>query len=181
MCFLLVSWDAKEGSRAVAENQLTTLLSLPNLEELRTYPTINLTTETKKLKKMVLKFSDSVFRGTYVDFDNLADALALMPCLSSLTFQGLINPYENPMILESAARRMKQTILSRGQNIVLYSQHRDESLFDSVDKILCKFTKVAEIPSNMQPSIGEFAIFDDNDAFNRVHYPCRTLEILRDV
>lgn len=106
---------------------------------------ITLTTEVKKLKKLFLDCIGAV------DFDNLADALALMPCLTSLTLHGAVC-----QMSESAARRMKRTILSRGQNIALYTARNQ---YRAVKKFRCRFIKVAEFPCNTQPSKGEFAFF----------------------
>lgn len=124
---------------------------------MRTFATkIVLTTKAKKLKKLFFRTPLALVipPNFVVDFNNFSDALAFMPCLSSLT---LNDP--NGQMTKSAALSIKQTILSRGQNIVLYTNDSVDDPFKSVDKVDCEFIKKWVIRCNTKVLNGEFAFF----------------------
>lgn len=128
-------------------------MSLPNLEKLTMMPyKITITEKAKSLKELLIVNTGPIF----IDYDNVANALALMPSLSSLK---LLNFLQGEGFSDTAARAIKRTIHSRGQNIVLYSEQ--------YKRHGCIRRKVAEIPCQV-PSSSEFAIGYQEGYFHRV-------------
>lgn len=117
-------------------------MTLPNLTELHINPvTMSLTTEMRNLEKLVIVSR----QGKVLDAENVANAISLMPNLTSLMLD------DEHVLTAPALRTIKQIVHSRGQKIVLYE-------WDSTTKmkeidIIQVGEVVSDVPSNKKFSL----------------------------
>lgn len=122
---------------------LRELMSLPNLAELHmNHKPMTFPTQVIGLKKLVISH---FFGNDDVDTEILANALAFMPSLTSLSFEGV------NALTESAARTIKQVVQSRGQNISVYTFNCIGGVIKNVTEKLGEVALVAN--SNREFSI----------------------------
>lgn len=84
-------------------------------------------TKEAKLIKELFIFDPAGIYLHQIDFDNIVRASSLMSSLTSLTLC-----LHELKLTETAARRIKQMIHSRDQNIVLYLEDYDRTLKKSI-------------------------------------------------
>lgn len=130
----------------VSENGFHALMSLPHLTELHTNPIrMNLERQLTSLQKLV------IYKVPLVnpDTENLANALAFMPNLTSLTLP------DEFCLTEAAASIMKDVIHARRQNIVMYSLDRHTRATKADIK------EIGEAPCDVFYTQDDFELFID--------------------